>query len=343
MNHSQNKTGVLLVNLGTPDSYERKDVKKYLDEFLSDPRVLDINPLARRLLLDLVILPTRSGASAALYKKIWTDKGSPLMSITMELGDRLREALPVSYDVQVAMRYQSPSLEKTLEKFRDPAYDKIIVFPLFPQYASASTGSVHEKVMEIVGKWPVVPPIEFVNSYCNHPAFINAWAERAKEYRLEDYDYFLFSYHGLPERQIRKGDYTGSHCLNSGCCDSFRDVNKFCYRAQCYETTRQIVRRLGIAEGKYGVAFQSRLGKDPWIKPYSDFELKRLAEEGKKKILVFPPAFVADCLETIYEIGVEYDELFREHGGEKVQMVESLNAHPAWVAAVKEMIVAKTA
>ena len=331
------------MNLGTPDSFENADVRKYLNEFLSDPRVLDINPVLRKFLLSFVILPFRTPNSAGLYKKIWTDKGSPLMYLTKELQEKLIPELPANYTVEMAMRYQSPSIEKALETFKSAVYDKIIVLPLFPQYASASTGSVHEKVMDIVSKWQIVPPIEFVNSYCNRESFIDAWVARASEYDLNQYDHIVFSYHGLPERQMRRADPNGNHCLaGKDCCAVYSDKNKFCYRAQCFETTRQLAKRLNLNEDRYRITFQSRLGKDPWIKPYTDEELKKLAAAGKKKILMFAPAFVADCLETIYEIGVEYDELFKEHGGEKVQLVESLNTHPAWIASVKEMILSRS-
>jgi ferrochelatase len=334
------KTGVLLVNLGTPDSTSTSDVRKYLKEFLSDPRVLDVPWLLRQFLLKVVILPTRPKNSAALYKHIWTEEGSPLLTHSVAVKEKLQAALGGNYVVELAMRYQSPSIEKALEVFKKPIYDKIIVFPLFPQYASASTGSVHEKIMKLVSEWQIVPPIEFINSYCNQPDFIDAWIERSKEYKLEDYDHYMFSFHGLPERQMRKADYTGSHCLATGsCCSVLSDKNQFCYKAQCYETARIIAQRLGIDKKDYTVCFQSRLGKDPWVKPYTDDELKRLAKEGKKKILVWAPAFVSDCLETIYEIGTEYDELFTEHGGEKVQLVESLNSHPAWIKAIEKMVI----
>jgi protoporphyrin/coproporphyrin ferrochelatase len=335
------RTAVLLVNTGTPDSYSRADVKKYLDEFLSDPRVLDINPIGRRLLLDFIILPFRSSKSAALYKHIWTPEGSPLLSIGKKLAQGLQQELGERFIVRLAMRYQSPSIEDTINEFNRPGIGKIVILPLFPQYASASVGSVHQKVMEIVSRWQVVPDITFISSYYNDPGFIRAWTERSGEYDLHEYDHYLFSYHGLPERQIRKADPTGSHCLNEGCCEAIGDQNLFCYRAQCFETTRRIAATLGLERSSYTVSFQSRLGRDPWIKPYTDTEIVNLAREGKKKLLVFAPAFVTDCLETIHEIGTEYDELFKRHGGEKVQLVESLNTHPAWISALKSILSGK--
>ena len=331
------QTCVLLVNLGTPDSYSNKDVRKYLDEFLSDPRVLDINPLARKLLLNFVILPFRTPKSAKLYKEIWTEKGSPLKYLGYDVKEKLQNELGADYVVELAMRYQEPSLDEALQRIKKAAYAKIIVLPLFPQYASASTGSVQEKIMKIISSWEVMPEMEFINSYCNHPSFINAWVTRAKEYNINDYDQIIFSYHGLPERQILKGDITGSHCLKPHCCESYSDKNYYCYRAQCFETTRQIAERLSLRKDQYVVTFQSRLGRDPWIKPYTDDQLRIAAQEGKKKLLVFAPAFVADCLETSYEIAVEYDELFKQLGGEKVQLVESLNTLPEWISALKDI------
>lgn len=331
------KTGILLVNLGTPDSPKTSDVRKYLREFLSDPRVIDINPVGRWALVNLIIAPIRGPRSAKLYKEIWTENGSPLMYYSERQKELLRTAMGPDYQVELAMRYQSPSIESALEKFSKPVFKKIIVFPLFPQYASASTGSVQEKVMEIVSGWEIVPHIEFINSYCDRPEFINAFATIGKTMKPETHDHILFSFHGLPERQIRKGD-PFKHCLNDGCCNTLSEKNAFCYRAQCFQTARELAKQLQIPESKYTVCFQSRLGRDPWIKPYSDDVIKSLAKEGKKKLLVFAPAFVSDCLETIHEIGVEYDELFREHGGEKVTLVPSLNDSPEWIDGIKRLL-----
>jgi ferrochelatase len=333
------KTGILLVNLGTPDSPSTADVRKYLREFLSDPRVIDINPVGRWALVNLVIAPLRGPRSAKLYKEIWSEKtGSPLMHYTVRQKELLQTSLGDNYQVEMAMRYQTPSIETALEKLKKPVYKKIVVLPLFPQYASASTGSVQEKIMSIVGKWEIIPEIEFINSYCNHPDFIKSFAEIGRSMQPEKYDHVLFSFHGLPERQIRKGD-SFDHCLkNENCCDSLTEKNAFCYRAQCFETARLLAKELGIQKESYTICFQSRLGKDPWIKPYSDKIIEELASKGKKKLLVFAPAFVSDCLETIYEIGVEYDELFRKHGGEKVTLVPSLNDSPVWIEAMKKMV-----
>jgi len=334
------KTGILLVNLGTPDSAGTGDVKKYLREFLNDPRVIDVPAWKRWPLVNFIIVPFRAPRSAKLYEKIWSDKGSPLLYYSILQKQLLQQKLGDEYVVELAMRYQSPSLKDALEIFKKPVYKNIRVIPLFPQYASASTGSVQEMIMDIVGKWEVVPPIEFVNSFHDDTLFIDSWQEVAKKYFDQSYDHVLFSFHGLPERQILKADCF-NHCLKDGCCDSVTDKNAFCYRAQCFNTARLIAERFHLKSGDYTVCFQSRLGKSPWIKPYSDHVITDLAKQGKKKLLVFSPAFVADCLETIYEIGTEYDELFRHHGGEKVQLIHSLNDHPKWIEALANMAKAK--
>jgi protoporphyrin/coproporphyrin ferrochelatase len=332
------KTGILLVNLGTPDSPSTGDVRKYLREFLSDPRVIDISPAGRFMLVNFIIAPFRSPRSAALYAKVWdTKNGSPLLYHSIRQKELLQQNLGNEYDVQLAMRYQNPSIEKALSVFKSQLYKKIIVLPLFPQYASASTGSVQQKIMEIVSQWEVVPEIKFINSFCNNDQFISAFAERGNEHAAQKFDHVLMSFHGLPERQIKKADPV-DHCLHNGCCDELKDVNAFCYRAQCFETARMLAGKLQLGQHRYTVCFQSRLGKTPWIKPYSDEVIIERAKKGDKKLLVFAPAFVSDCLETIYEIGIEYDELFKKHGGEKITMVKSLNDLPSWISAIQNMV-----
>ena len=335
------KTGVLLVNLGTPDSPKTKDVRKYLSEFLNDPRVIDIPKIARLLLVNLIIVPFRSPKSAKLYKEIWTSNGSPLLYHTREVTLKLQEALGEEFAVDFAMRYQSPSLESVLSKFQGMEIKKLIVIPLYPQYASSSTGSSIQKVLELVSKWEVVPQMEIVNQFFNNPKFINTIVDIAGKYNHNDYDHVVFSFHGLPERHIRKGDKSCTCLASENCCNSINQNNFYCYRAEAFATARLIAEKLHIPTDKYTVSFQSRLGRDPWIKPYSDFVITEKAQAGAKKLLVFSPAFVADCLETIYEIGVEYQEIFEEHGGEKIQLVESLNEHPMWVETLKDMVLGK--
>ena len=334
------KTGVLLINLGTPDSPAKSDVKRYLTQFLNDPRVIDINPIGRFFLVNGIIVPFRTKNSARLYEHIWTSEGSPLLTNSKKTKEALQKQLGNGYVVELGMRYQNPSIELALNHLRKAQVSSIIILPLYPQYASSSTGSSVEEAMRILKGWEVTPSVKIISKFYDHPGFIDACVERAKTYDLNAYDYFIFSYHGLPERHIVKGSvhYGGNSCKLGSCCDTITEKNAYCYRANCFETTRQLVKRLNIPEGKYETTFQSRLN-DKWIKPYSDKVVERKANEGKKNILVFSPAFVADCLETIYEIGTEYNEIFEKHGGKKIQLVDSLNDHPTWINALKDMVV----
>lgn len=333
------KTGVLLINLGTPDSPKTSDVRKYLTQFLNDPRVIDINPLGRFLLVNGIIVPFRAPKSAKLYEKIWTKEGSPLLLNSTKMKVLLQKELGDNFVVELGMRYQSPSLESALEKLRLAHVEKIIMIPLYPQYASSSTGSSVAEAIRLMQHWEVTPSVEVISKFYDNPDFIAACVAVAKKYDIHQYDHVIFSYHGLPERHIMKGaaHYGSDSCKLGTCCDSITKNNQYCYRANCFETTRQLVKHLHIPEGKYVTTFQSRLD-DKWIKPYSDKVIEEKAKEGKKKMLVFSPAFVADCLETIYEIGTEYDEIFKEHGGEKITLVESLNDHPKWIEALKNMV-----
>lgn len=334
----QNRIGVLLVNLGTPDSPKVPDVRKYLNEFLLDERVIDIPVIQRNLLVKGIIAPFRAPKSAKTYKEIWTDEGSPLLVYSKKLHEKMMVALGQKYVVELAMRYQQPSILDGLTKLKKANCSEIVIVPLFPHYASASFGSVMQKVMEIVSTWQTIPAIRFTGSFHDHPLFIKAFSEIGKAHSPEKYDHILFSYHGLPERQILKGA-DGNNCLSGDCCGNLHAGNHLCYRAQCFNTSRLIAAQLNIPENKYTVCFQSRLGKTPWIKPYSSEVVEELAEKGTKTILMFSPAFVADCLETIYEIAVEYHEEFREAGGEKIQLVESLNDSQLFVDCLVDMIV----
>ena len=335
------KKGVLLINLGTPDSPAVSDVRKYLNEFLMDPRVIDVNPVLRTFLVKGIIVPFRSPKSAKLYKEIWDDKtGSPLLHYSLLQRDLLQQSLGDEYQVELAMRYQSPSIESALNKLKDALVDSIKIIPLFPQYASASTGSVYEKVLDIVRKWPTSPNLSIENSFHDNELMIQTFADNGKKYDPETYDHILFSFHGLPQRQLIKADHTHNHCLKvSDCCQTLTDTNKFCYSAQSYHTAKLIAEKLNIPKEKYTVCFQSRLGSDPWVQPYTSEIVNKLAKEGKKRLLVFCPAFVADCLETVYEVTVEYHEEFKAGGGEHVQLVESLNDSPKWIEALKQMAV----
>ncbi len=336
------KTGVLLVNLGTPDSPSVPDVRKYLREFLMDGRVVDIPAPLRFVLVNGIIAPFRSPKSAKIYKELWTETGSPLKYYGQIAERELQKHLDLTTDqyvVRLAMRYQSPSIQTALDEFQRLDLTELIVIPFFPQYASATTGSVYEKVMDILRGWQVIPKMRFVNSFLDHPNFIRGFVENGRKWMDKyEYDHFVFSYHGLPERQIRKGDISKQVCKLGDCCATLRPDNQHCYRAQCFETTRRLVRELGIPEDKYTTCFQSRLGQDEWIKPYTEDLVKALPKRGIKNVLAFSPAFVSDCLETTIEVGEEYKELFEENGGEHWHLVESLNDSPLWIELLADLV-----
>ncbi|MEX2569139.1 MAG: ferrochelatase [Cyclobacteriaceae bacterium] len=340
MKTNKAKTGILLVNLGTPDSTATGDVRKYLREFLMDGRVIDIPFLSRWLLVNLIIAPFRAPKSAKEYRKLWTERGSPLLFHTEDLKEKLVLQLDSEkYQVEIAMRYQSPSMETGLESLRKGNVKEIIVLPLFPQYASASTGSVIEKVMKVASTWQIIPSIRIISNFVENPHFLESWAILGRKMMEKNqYDKVLFSYHGLPERQIKKGSVDNYCQLSNRCCATYTKKNQFCYRAQCFLTTRLIAEKLGIPPEKTVTSFQSRLGNDPWIKPYTDHLITEMAEKGVKKVLVFSPAFVADCLETTIEVGEEYKEMFLEKGGEKWDLVPSLNSLDSWVECVRDLV-----
>ncbi len=334
------KKGVLLVNLGTPDSPKRRDVYKYLKEFLLDGRVIDINPVLRNILVRGIIAPFRSKESSEAYKELWTENGSPIKDFGFKLRDGVQQILGDSYKVVLAMRYQSPSIKEGIkELLNQEIVDEIIVLPLFPQYASATTGSVYEEVMDCVKGEFTLPNIKFINSYPTNEKMIDVFVKNAKNMSIEQYKHFLFSFHGLPERQLRKSDNSKAHCLKvDDCCNVNCEANKFCYSAQCHQTAHAIAKKLNLSKDQYTVCFQSRLGKDPWVQPYTSEVLDQKLEEGYDSILVFSPAFVADCLETTIEIGEEYKEEFIEAGGKILDLVPSLNDDPQWYEAVAELV-----
>jgi protoporphyrin/coproporphyrin ferrochelatase len=334
------KKGVLLVNLGTPDDPSWSSVYRYLLQFLTDGRVIDIPWLSRQLLVRGIIVPFRTSNSAKLYQMLWTEEGSPIKTYGFKLLKAMRERLGDNVVVELAMRYQNPSIESAIKKlvFEDKV-NEILVFPLFPHYASASTGSVHEEVMRILSTYQAIPTIKMINSYPTEPGMIEVFSNNARKYNIHDYDHFVFSFHGLPQRQMRKVDLSGSHCLQKeNCCNTICEANQFCYTAQCHQTAFALAANLGLTRDQYTISFQSRLGRDPWVQPYTDVKLEELLKAGNKKILVFSPAFVADCLETTIEIGHEYKEDFIAGGGEKLDLVESLNDNPLWVDTVEGMI-----
>jgi len=338
MTNSKGKTGVLLVNLGTPDQADTPNVRKYLREFLMDGRVIDIPFLFRWALVNLIIAPFRAPKSAAEYQKLWDERGSPLKYYGEDVRDLLQKELGSGFVVALGMRYQNPSIASALALLKKESVGEIVVVSLFPQYASATTGSVADKVMELVRQWQIIPSIRFVNQFADHPLLIQVITEQSKKWLSQhNYDHYLFSYHGLPERQIRKGSVE-NYCRLGSCCDTYHKKNQYCYRAQCFLTSRLVAESLGIPQDKYTVAFQSRLGKDPWIQPYTEDKVQELAKAGHKKVLVFSPAFVSDCLETTIEVGETYQHQFKEAGGERWDLVESLNDHPLWIQCLKELV-----
>ena len=334
------KTGVLLIQLGTPDSPSVKDVRSYLSEFLNDPRVIDLPYLLRKILVNGIIVPFRAPKSAKIYKELWQlGKGeSPLLTHTLALQSLLQKNFEgEEVTIEIAMRYKNPSLDNVLEKMRKANYDRIVILPLFPQYASASSGSAIEKAMNIIRKWWVIPEIKIVSQFYDNAGYIDSIVEQTKQFDLSSYDHILFSYHGLPERQVDKVYEDTDLCADQPCETELNAYNKFCYKATCYATTRLIAAKMGLQEKDYTVCFQSRLDKK-WLTPFSDKVVEEWGQRGAKKLLVFSPAFVADCLETLIEIGEEYQEIFEEHGGEKVQLVPSSNTHPAFVAGMTALI-----
>ena len=333
-------TGVLLIQLGTPDSPSVSDVRKYLSEFLNDPRVIDIPYLFRKFLVNVIIVPFRAPKSAKLYKQLWTEKGSPLLFYSESLKEKLQSALGSNFEVELAMRYQNPSMDSVLDKMKKKGYERIIILPLFPQYASASSGSAIEKALKIIKQWWVIPELKIISQFYNNEDYINSVVEQGKIYNHAEFDHILFSYHGLPVRQVNKVYTDGKPCKDHNCETEINQSNQYCYKAACYATTRLLAEKLNIPKEKYTVCFQSRLDKK-WLEPFTDKVIIDHAKKGTKKLLVFSPAFVADCLETIIEISHDYSELFKANGGNHLQLVESLNDHPRWVQAVKNMILSQ--
>lgn len=330
------KKGVLLVNLGTPDSPTWNGLRRYLNQFLTDKRVIDLPWLFRNILFKGIVVPIRSRRVAKLYKKLWTKEGSPLKVYAYNVAKGVQDRLGENYRVELAMRYQNPSISLAINRLCESNISEIVVFPLFPQYASATTGSIFEKVMRIVGKKEQIPNISFINSYYDHVRIIKIFADKAKKYNLKEYDHFIFSFHGVPKRYLKKEN---NYCKCDGkCCASIVAENQFCYSAQCHATAFAIADKLNFPKEKYTVCFQSRFGPEEWIQPYTNEVIKEHLRKGNKNLLVFSPAFVADCLETTIEIGYEYREEFLKAGGEKLDLVESLNDDPGWMDTIAEMV-----
>jgi len=328
--------GILLVNLGSPDSPSVSDVRRYLNEFLMDARVIDVAWPIRRFVVGMILI-NRPKESAHAYQKVWMKEGSPLVVISKNVLKKLQSRVKVP--VELAMRYQNPSIDSALRKLAGQGVDDLLLIPLFPQYAMSSFETAVERVKELAAKIAPGMRIKVQPPFYKDPDFISALVASSEEHLKSGYDHLLFSYHGLPERQIKKSDPIGTHCLMAeNCCEVASPAHATCYRAQCYQTTKAFAEKAGIPRGKYSVSFQSRLGKDPWLKPYTDFELERLAKEGVKKLLVICPAFVSDCLETIEEIGMRGRESFMQAGGKEFDQIPCVNEHPLWIDALVGMV-----
>jgi len=338
MGTAMNEKAILLINLGTPSSTKVKDVRRYLREFLSDGRVIDIPAIPRFLLVNGIIAPFRAPKSAKEYRKIWTDKGSPIISYGYELTEEVQKK--TTHSVYLAMRYGTPSLKAVLNELYEKSFSEIVVVPLYPQYASSTVGSILEIVSKEIATWDVFPKITFINQFYNHKGYIDAFVENIKKLNYKDFDHILFSYHGLPNRHVERTHHDNS-CEDMGCHIRINEDNKSCYRAQCYETTKLIAETLKLDASAYTTCFQSRFSKN-WLEPFTDHVIEQKAKDGAKNLLVVSPAFVADCLETIAEIGIGYKELFIEQGGDDLSLVPSLNANNKWVDALLEIVMSKS-
>jgi ferrochelatase len=330
--------GVLLVNLGSPDSTSVKDVRNYLDEFLMDERVIDTPYLLRAFIVKGIILNTRPKKSAAAYKKIWWPEGSPLIVLSKRLQDKVQKQ--VSVPVELAMRYGNPSIESGLQALYDKGVTEVLLMPLYPQFAMATTETILVLAEKI--RREKFPNMEFtiLPAFYNQPDYIRDLSNSIKD-SLTNFnaDYVLFSYHGVPERHIKKSDVTKSHCkIDGSCCNTPSKAHEFCYRHQCFETTKQVAEFLGLEEGKFSTSFQSRLGRDPWLQPYTDATIDGLAQKGIKNLAVVTPAFVSDCLETLEEIGMEAAHSFKENGGEEFLSVPCLNDGDDWCKTLSRWI-----
>ncbi len=323
--------GVLLVNLGSPDTTKTKDVKKYLKEFLMDERVIDVPYVLRNLLVKGIILNTRPKKSAKAYKKIWWDEGSPLVVISERFAKKIKSNVKIP--VALAMRYGSMSMEKGFEELINQGVSEILLVPLYPHYAMSSYETVTVKAEKIVAKKYPKVMMDILPPFYKNPDYINAMANNIKHHLKDfDYDHILFSYHGIPERHIKKSDPTNNHCkIDGSCCERNSVAHHTCYRHQCFETTKGIVKELGLEKETYSNSFQSRLLNDPWLKPYTDFELEKFPKENKKNVAVITPAFVSDCLETLEEIAMEGKEDFLEAGGTDYKHIPCMNDNDDWV------------
>ena len=331
--------GVLLVNLGSPDSTETKDVKSYLKEFLMDGRVIDLPKWFRTFLVNGIILNTRPKKSAKAYRKIWWKDGSPLIVLTERLQEKIQKK--VSIPVSIAMRYRNPSIHFGLEELAKKGVNEVLLVPLYPQFAMATTETILVLAEEIRAKY--FPEMEFTSlpSFYNHPDYVRVLANSIQEFlKDKDWEHLLFSYHGVPNRHIRKSDITKSHCkMNEKCCFEDSPAHKYCYRHQCEKTTQNVAKYLDLTEGTFSTTFQSRVSiLGSWLRPYTDKTVEAFAKNGIKELAIATPAFVSDCLETLEEIGMEAAEDFEDKGGEKLHVIPCINDRDDWVNVMSRWI-----
>ncbi len=334
------KKAVILINIGSPDEMTVSATRQYLRYFLMDRRVMDIPFVSRFLLVNGIIAPFRAPKSLAAYKKILIQGQSPLLYYSYQLEEQLQKQLGADYVVKMAMMYGKPYLKDILKEIQKQSIEEIILLPLYPQYASSTTGSALEMAFREIKQWQVIPNIKTIHTFYNHPGFIELWAHQIATHLPEKYDFILFSYHGLPARQIFKADqqFHKKVCNLNDCCDEKKEGGYFCYRKNCILTTKKIAERLHLPPQKYAYSFQSRLGQAEWLKPYSSDTIIELAQKGIKHLVVVSPAFVIDCLETLFEIQIEYEEIFKQHGGESLKLIPSLNGNEEWVKFLKNLI-----
>ena len=337
---------VLLLNLGTPAEPTAKGLRAFYRHFFADPFVFDFNPIGRWLLRNLIILPFRAPRIAKDYAAIWMEEGSPLKVY----ADRMQASVQARFDagseqviVRNAMAYSEPFVAQSMAELEQLGATEILLLPMFPQYSTATTASVFHAVEQAAKKWQQAPQLHFVDDLFQEPEFITAWASLLKQHlRADEIDHVIFSFHGVPEKTIKQADTAGV-CEFGQCCEQVTEKNRLCYRMQCVQTAQGITRAMTWDDEYWSVAFQSRFGPLPWIQPYLDEHIVQLVEQGNKRIAVVTPSFISDCLETLFEIGIEYKEQFQEAGGDSFQLVPNLNDEPDWFAAVYDIAQRKIA
>ncbi|MBM2814728.1 MAG: hemH [Ignavibacteria bacterium] len=331
------KTSVILINTGSPARPDVPSVRKYLFRFLNDRSVIDLPLILQKILVNLIIVPFRTPKSTEKYKLLWTEEGFPLVGNTSKLADKLQNILGANFKVYYAMRYGNPGLKDLLRNIEKENFDEIIFLPLFPQYASSTTGSINRLVLDELSNWNSFPNMKFINHFYDEPGFINAFVSQIVKYQPENYEHIIFSFHGLPVNHINK-IHPQVQINTCSCKKEMPEHGAYCYKAQCYETARRIASGLGLNETHYTIAFQSRLTKN-WLTPFTDSLIIEKAKQGLKKLLIIAPSFVSDCLETTVELKIEYGDLFRANGGEQLDLVESLNYSDEWAEALSKIIV----